>query len=145
MKNRKLWVLILLSALFWASCATPPPEEVEEPVIEAVDDKAPMEKAKAAAGSARESAVEVKAPKAAADEFDSAQSLFEQAAEAETQGDYAEAAALYDRSAEGFLASADAAVKAREAAEAEMAAADQAIADSKAAADKALLSASEDQ
>ncbi len=145
MKNKKLWVLILLSALFWASCATPPPEEVEEPVIEAVDDKAPMEEAKAAAGSARESAVEVKAPKAAADEFDSAQSLFEQAAEAEAQGDYSEATALYDRSAEGFKASADAAVKAREAAEAAMAAADQAIADSEAAADKALLSAAEDQ
>ena len=130
-------ILILLTALFWTSCASSPEESPDVEVS--------IEEAKAAAGTARESAVEVKAPKAAADEFNSAQSLFEQAAKAEAQGDYSEAAALYDRSAEGFLASADTAVKAREAAEAAMADTDQAIADSEAAADKALLSAGGDQ
>ncbi len=77
-------------------------------------------------------------------EFESAQALFEQAADAEKQGDNEKAAGLYDEAAEGFLASVDVAIQAREDAVAAMAATDQAIADSEAAADEAVREASED-
>ena len=147
---------VLLSTLFLVSCASAPEEpqetaaaelemEVETDTLEEAPDDKAVEEARADAESARNAAIEVKAPRAAADEYDSAQSLFEQAGEAGTQSDYAKAADLYKQSAAGFLASAEAASKAREEALAAMAEADKVITDSETAADEATRTAREEE
>ncbi len=142
MKTRIFLIFALLSGFFLISCASTPDDAgdsgIEPPKEVSVDES------RAAADAARESAIEVKAPRAASEEFESAQALFEQAADAEKQGDNEKAAGLYDDAAEGFLASADVAIQAREDAVAAMAATDQAIADSETAADEAVRAASED-
>jgi hypothetical protein len=142
MKIRKILIFALLSSFFLMSCASTP-DDAEETGIEPPKEVS-VEESRAAADAAREAAIEVKAPRAASEKFESAQALFDQAADVEKQGDNEKAAGLYDDAAEGFQASAAEAVQAREDAEAAMAAADRAIADSEAAADEAVRETSED-
>jgi len=150
MKIKSLLIPFLFMTLFLFSCASAPEEpqeavETEAPAEEVSSDDAAMKEAKAAAESARSTAVEVHAPKAAAEEFDSAQSIFDKAEEAENQNDYDKATELFNQAAAGFKASADSASKAREAALEAMAEADKVIGSSETAADEATKAALEEE
>ena len=137
MKYLRFIIPILLSAVILASCASAPEEtEGTEAVVLTVDE------ARAAAETAREEAEEVHAPKAAADEFSSAQSFYDEAGNATNQDD---AVDLYVKAADGFRAATATATEAREAAVAAMAEADKVISDSETAADEAVQAVKEEE
>ena len=103
MKNGNLWILISLSIL--AACATGPEMSSE------------VQAAKLAADKAREEAIEVKAPKDAETEFNSAQTLYDEAEEAVNSGTEADAIESYNIAANKFLIAAEIARKAKAEAE----------------------------
>ncbi len=129
-------ILITLILLISFSCATTPEETIspdpesgrsETPVVTVKAGKTEAEDAKKLAGTSQEKAVELKAPKAAPDEYIKAMEYYEHADDAFADENYSDAFELYSLASEKFDESADIALKKREEALAAMKAADDAI------------------
>ncbi|MDC7219409.1 MAG: hypothetical protein PQJ59_05675 [Spirochaetales bacterium] len=141
MKSKWLLALLIVNALFLASCASEPASAEDGARAQSLS----AADAKKAADEARAKADEVKAFKAAADEYESALELYEQAATAETSGDGTAAIALYDQSTVEFTKAQSLAEEAREAALAAMAEVDKAISETEQKAEEALNTTGEEQ
>lgn len=128
--------LITLILLISFSCATTPEENIGvepesgrsgTPEVTVKAGKAEAEDAKNLAGTSQEKAVELKAPKAAPEEYSKAMEYYEHADDAFADENYSDAFDLYSLASEKFEESAEIALKKREEALAAMKAADEAI------------------
>lgn len=131
MKISKAWILISLSAL--VACVTDPKMSSE------------VQDAKLAADTAKDEAVEVKAPMAAKAEFDVAQAFYDEAEKAVNSGSEADAIANYNDAASEFLKATAIAQKAKAEAEEAIIEADRAIARSEQIVEDAIKSVTEGQ
>jgi len=131
MRIGKVWILVSLSAL--AACVTEPKMSSE------------VQGAKLAADTAKDEAIEIKAPRAAKAEFDIAQALYDKAEEAVESGSDADAIANYNDAASEFLKATAIAQSARTEAEEAIIGADRAIAKSEQIVEDAIRFATEGQ
>ncbi len=118
--KRLHWILITAALVFFAACASTPeePSTTNEPapapaVKKEVSNPQALEEAKKSADEAKAAAIEKKADKAAASEFNEAQKLYERAA---STADDQQAADLYNKAAAAFKKSELVAEEARAAA-----------------------------
>ncbi len=139
LKRQNLYlVLVLLTGLFFISCASAPAaeetaEEVVNDTAEGVTetvaiDASRVKEARNNADTAKITAVNAKAGKAASEEFTAAEALYSQGAEAETAGDMEAAYGAFVSAAEAYNKAASTADANRQAAIEAMEAADRAIA-----------------